>query len=592
MYFSDVEEEVIRHPAFNRLADLKQLGYAYKAAFKCATHSRLSHALGTSYLAKKIWREVIKKARKINSNKKRSSIFPNNEELNELENMQELVGVASLLHDIMHLPYMYAIKDHLDLSDFMFSKEYIESRIDEFSDCKLFNYEMREEVKNILIKERHKNFKYSKLIYFLIRGDAGASCIDYVVRDHFEVGFKKPDLYYHPERVFILVKKNHTVYLALDLRENDKPLTYLTLLMLMRYKLAEQVYFHYTITSAEAMIGKCLRKIVLINDINNPEIIENFLKTHDYDEKLISALENYPNDEVSDIGQALRERQLYKDAFKLSAMNPNLNRELRSMLCEQFRGFHNISRCMQLEKAISKRIGVNENEIIIYCHSPDMFSFNVKDMLTVLPELEIIEFDNLSREKYMEVDIINQIRNRHQKLWAFYVFSKRRDDKTLKKIKKLCEEIFSSKKSLLKFLEGSRKEFKAKLKQKISNKKIFISYSHLDKSFAVKLKTKLEEKKLDIFLAETELRPGDQWPKEIEINLKTRDVFILIWSKNAKKSKWVYAEIAYAVKNINKIFVVCLDNCEIQPLLADRQAIFHSSLENTVNEILKGLGIS
>lgn len=589
MDFNDIEEEIIRHPAFNRLAEIKQLGYTYKGAYKGAAHTRLSHALGTSHLAKQIWKEVIRKGYEIiktpNFNRE---IFPDEHELQELASLETLVGVASLLHDIMHSPFAHAIQEHLDLDDMLKSEVNIAAKIDDFKSCEQFDHTLREQTQNVLIEGRQHRLKHAKLIYNLIRGDLSASCIDYVVRDHFEVGFKKPDLYFPNEINFVLIRHHNRIALALDLSRNTDVLTHVQELLLKRYRLCQQVYFHHTFTVAEAMVGKCLRHMLYLErEKKAKHLLNDFLKRYQTDARFQHALEDHSDPLINSIGKCLQDRQLYVVAYKLQ-LQPH--HDLRTMLCEDYRGEEDYLNCITLERVIAESCGLDEKNIIIYCHNTKMFGFDIKDMLTLTPRYEVFELDKLPREEYIEVDLINPLRRLHEKLWAFYIFCGDRSPETLHKVYTLCAEILKSKKDLRNFLaQASLKTIIGE--QPKRSAKVFISYSHVDENIASAIEDSLRKKGLDVFLAKTNLQAGHRWPKEIEKSLVDCDALILLWSQHAAESDWVESERTYVKQQKKKIFIVQLDSTPIPPLLTNIQATRHSDIITTTAEILQGLGI-
>ena len=57
----------------------------------------------------------------------------------------------------------------------------------------------------------------------------------------------------------------------------------------------------------------------------------------------------------------------------------------------------------------------------------------------------------------------------------------------------------------------------------------------------------LERVKIDFFQDVLSLEPGERWAKALYKNIDRSDVFLLFWSSNAKKSKWVLREVRYAM---------------------------------------------
>jgi HD superfamily phosphohydrolase len=95
IYLSDALLHLASAPAFQELNHIKQLGPAY-LVYPGATHTRLSHSLGTYHLAKRMIHSLLRKA-------DGASGF-------ELEEVQAFL-CAALLHDLGHYPLAHALKN-------------------------------------------------------------------------------------------------------------------------------------------------------------------------------------------------------------------------------------------------------------------------------------------------------------------------------------------------------------------------------------------------------------------------------------------------------------------------------------------------
>ena len=78
--------------------------------------------------------------------------------------------------------------------------------------------------------------------------------------------------------------------------------------------------------------------------------------------------------------------------------------------------------------------------------------------------------------------------------------------------------------------------------------KVFISYSHKDKSKVKFLHEGLELAAVPHFFDRKYLKAGDVFPKVIQDYINTADLFILCWSKNAAKSEYVQKERLLALE--------------------------------------------
>jgi len=81
---------------------------------------------------------------------------------------------------------------------------------------------------------------------------------------------------------------------------------------------------------------------------------------------------------------------------------------------------------------------------------------------------------------------------------------------------------------------------------------IFVSYSHKDKEYVHKLQEILQSEGFEVWI-DDRIDFGDEWPMVIQEQLDACDVFILVASENAYRSKWVQKEVTRA-QRINKPF--------------------------------------
>jgi hypothetical protein len=76
----------------------------------------------------------------------------------------------------------------------------------------------------------------------------------------------------------------------------------------------------------------------------------------------------------------------------------------------------------------------------------------------------------------------------------------------------------------------------------------FCSYSTLDRAEMLKREQGLRAAGLETFVDAVSLRPGDVWSPKIFDAIEQSDLFVLIWSHNARASQWVRKETNHALK--------------------------------------------
>jgi hypothetical protein len=80
----------------------------------------------------------------------------------------------------------------------------------------------------------------------------------------------------------------------------------------------------------------------------------------------------------------------------------------------------------------------------------------------------------------------------------------------------------------------------------------FCSYSSLDRAEMLKRAQGLRATGLETFVDVLTLRPGDVWNPKIFEAIDESDLFVVIWSKNARDSKWVRKESRYALRRYKR----------------------------------------
>jgi hypothetical protein len=109
---------------------------------------------------------------------------------------------------------------------------------------------------------------------------------------------------------------------------------------------------------------------------------------------------------------------------------------------------------------------------------------------------------------------------------------------------------------------------------------IFISHSSKDKAAALDLQKRLLGYGYDssqLFLdsdAETGIPAGSQWEQVLYARLKDCRALIVLCSANWQESRWCFAELVFAKAMGKEIFPVLLQECSIDQVAAEHQAVF------------------
>lgn len=285
---SPAELKLIDHPAFQRLRNIKQLGFA-ELAFPGATHTRYSHSLGAMHLASRIFDRLFR---------------PGDLDEATRQRFRQLVRIATLFHDIGHAPLSHSsesimppvttlklpspyvgktTKRQATHEDYTI-KILLESSLSEAIDL-LFADEgiNAEQIVTLIFPTpssshlRVGGFDYTPILQQIISSEIDADRMDYLQRDsvYCGVNYGKFDADWLIDNM-VPVEKNAKIYLGLLSRS----IFCFEDFLLSRYHMFASVYFHHVPVMMDALLEKYLRAQ---QDFILPSDIESYLQLDDMD---------------------------------------------------------------------------------------------------------------------------------------------------------------------------------------------------------------------------------------------------------------------------------------------------------------------
>lgn len=87
---------------------------------------------------------------------------------------------------------------------------------------------------------------------------------------------------------------------------------------------------------------------------------------------------------------------------------------------------------------------------------------------------------------------------------------------------------------------------------------VFVSYSTLDLENVETLQQSLKGTGVQVFVAEHSVKPSEGLSTRISSAIANCDIFVLLWSQNAKASEWVSQEIGQAHSQGKRILPLVL----------------------------------
>jgi HD superfamily phosphohydrolase len=216
--------DLIEHPWFQRLRNIKQLGLT-SFVYPGATHSRFQHCLGALHLMDNALRTIKNKGVKISPEE------------------QEAVLIAILLHDTGHGPFSHALEDsiingitHEDLSLLLIEK------INETYNGKLD-----------LALEIFKGSYHRKFLHQLVEGQIDMDRLDYLRRDSFFTGVIEGSV--GSDRIIRMLNVVDD-----NLVIDEKGIYSLEKFLIARRLMYWQVYMHKTVIASENLLVKILQR--------------------------------------------------------------------------------------------------------------------------------------------------------------------------------------------------------------------------------------------------------------------------------------------------------------------------------------------
>lgn len=412
IFFTDLEEYCIRTPVFQRLHRIKQLGNVYHV-YPSATHTRFEHSLGVCHQVKKLLTHI-----------KASETTLSDDEKNLLE-------LAGLLHDIIHTPY----KHTLERDSGIFREPPLENqyrkRFDQMKlQSKLKNGDIEFLIRVLAIKDPYQLDKPYQAQ--LIQDTLCADLLDYARRDTYFTGIRRDydERIYNHIAIVSFKEKPCLVVKITDERgvPTESAITELINLLEIRYVLNERVYFYPPKIAADSLLVKAFRLLLTHQDIN-PDVFDGMS-----DENLLNYLLTSEYEDVKSLAERLMNRVLPALAYQVKRDVPEA---LFSKMVTYFRGHDSLQKSLENEKKIAQLAGTDPNDIIIYCHDPEMQKKKAKLEILIIDETGIPQFADVHWRR----DEFEMLSKKHQNLWRCYVFSLNRDEETLKKVKKAAEEV-------------------------------------------------------------------------------------------------------------------------------------------------------
>lgn len=261
------EWDIINHRVYQRLRRIKQLALT-DMVYPGAVHTRFEHSIGVMQMASDIFDSIISKERTKKLLAERYRLDDSG-----LKHYRKVIRLAALLHDIGHSPFSHAGEDLMPLKEDgehlkheAYSIKIIETYFRELIESHPINSNFHilvDEVTTLLGGDKFRASFGGILFLFkeIISGQLDADRADYLLRDSIHTGVSY-GLY--DRNRFIncidLGQMAETGDLVLAIQEGGWHIA--ESLVLARYQMFSQVYFHKTRQAYDGHVNRAVKEIL------------------------------------------------------------------------------------------------------------------------------------------------------------------------------------------------------------------------------------------------------------------------------------------------------------------------------------------
>ncbi len=399
------ELRIIDTRQFQNLRGIKQLGLAY-LVYPAATHTRFEHALGTLHMAQRIIDGI---------NNGRAP----EEEKEVSDEIETIIRIAALVHDIPHTPFGHSIEDDLGLRVRHDKPKRVAPALGPNTDVGrvLEDLDIRDHVEAILCAgeegaEDLGNVALDPPLFpymaDIISNTVCADLLDYVRRDTYFSGVRAA----FDDRIFEHFEiDSKTRRLAIRVEHKGRyrtaVLSEVMNILRARYALAERLIFHHAHQAAVAMFGRAWLDWPGRENDPNPDLS---------DFEFLTAVQNEGGEVAKDLVSRLRRRDLHKQVYVGSRKVVDAQERLEEIVT-RFRK-DNDSR-VGFENELADGLGSPHGSVIVHCPDGDM----------ALKEANVRV---ITRGKTAEVlreigpdpppSEVAELENKYKSLWSLQVF--------------------------------------------------------------------------------------------------------------------------------------------------------------------------
>ena len=321
IWLNQWEWDIVNHWVFQRMRRIKQLGLT-EMVYPGATHTRFEHSLGVMHIATQMYDAIVEKSKDILINE-----LGYNDD--GLRRDRQLVRLSALLHDVGHSPFSHAGEELMPTNSETGKKfkheDYSASAVEHCMQDVIDNHKENEnygiKAQNVAGFLSGKTTIGRALVWrILVTSQFDADRADYLLRDshHIGVAYGRFDLHRFLNTL-VLVNDPESGSPMLGIEQGG--IHAAEALILARYMMFTQVYFHHTRRAYDWHLGNAFKEFLGATFKKNqaevffpePKNIEDYLKLDDW-----KALGFFAENQNSGHAKLIVMRQHYRSVFETS----------------------------------------------------------------------------------------------------------------------------------------------------------------------------------------------------------------------------------------------------------------------------------
>jgi len=386
---SPLEAQVLDLPDVQRLRGIKQLGTA-SLVYPGCVHTRFDHSLGASAVAKRIVATVRAEGTAVSAD------------------LEELIAIGALLHDVTHVPFGHTLEDERRLFARHDKGTRLQGLLGGRLGAGLAKLGLLDLVSSLLGAAPCLP-AIPAWAQQVVSSTIDADLLDYLRRDSYFAGLAQS----YDDRIlraFVVDDQQLALNMTKHGMERHDVRSEAVQLLRMRYFLTERVYYHHTKVIAGAMVSKAVELAHGYGAIDETAL----LRLNDW--TLFEHLRRVPSPTAPDtrIGRLvdrLEQRQLLKRGYVVSAHS--IAADARRQLVERFHD--STPNRHAAEERIAAALGCDAAEVVVYCPA-----------LTVMKEAAALVRTPAGLQRLNETDRqptseIEALQARYARLWRLYV---------------------------------------------------------------------------------------------------------------------------------------------------------------------------